>query len=82
MEEENGRWARVNARAGERLAMAEAVRWRNIVRGEMVGWRGEEVWNLRMESFQVAEVGEQVCRMGRWLLIGRIMIQMSETLIG
>lgn len=35
-EEEKGRWARVKARAGERLARAEAVRWRNIVLEVMV----------------------------------------------
>lgn len=41
-EEENGRWARVMARAGERLARAEAVRWRNIVRGGAGGMRRGE----------------------------------------
>lgn len=39
-DEENGRWARVIARAGERLARAEAVRWRNIVQGR--SWWDEE----------------------------------------
>jgi hypothetical protein len=30
----------MKARAGERLARAEAVRWRNIVQVELVGWGG------------------------------------------
>jgi hypothetical protein len=45
-EEEKGRWARVKARAGERLARAEAVRWRNIVL-EVMGWLTRGVWGRR-----------------------------------
>jgi len=33
----------VKARAGERLARAEAVRWRNIVQVELVDWGGGEL---------------------------------------
>lgn len=67
-DEENGRWAREMARAGERLARAEAVRWRNIVLGEEL-W--DEEGRMGDESeFGGLRLGEFEAASARRLLIG------------
>jgi hypothetical protein len=68
MEEEKGRWARVKARAGERLARAEAVRWRNIVLEEM-GWM-TRAFGAGKREFGGLRLGEFEAALARALVIG------------